>query len=134
MKKSVIFILSLFLLSCEKDYSKIEFSLPTPEGLTHWDIIKVEGEHTLSINDTLILNVYCPRTSSCDNVVQLLSDAYDKKNLIKALGYTNRNSHCLWFAMPQVVPYEFIPDQKGIYTLEFIKTDETRIDFTIYVK
>ena len=134
MKKAVIFILSLFLLSCEKENVEIEYSLPTPEGLIHWDIIKVEGENTVSINDTLILDVYCPRTSSCDNIVQLLSDDYGKRILIKAFGFTNNDSHCLWFAIPQVVPYEFIPDKKGVYTLEFIKRDETKINFTIYAK
>ncbi|WP_163711159.1 hypothetical protein [Mangrovibacterium lignilyticum] len=134
MKKVIVFIFSLLILSCQKDDSEIEFSLPIPDGLTHWDILKVGGENSVNVNDTLVLDVYCPRSSSCDYISQLLSDDYGNKILIEAFGHTNTESPCLMFALPQVLEYEFIPNKKGFYSLEFIKRDETKIIFTVDVK
>jgi len=132
MKKFVVFIFFLLILRCKKD--DLEYSLRTPEGLTHWDILKVEGENLVHVNDTLILDVFCPRGSSCDHISQLLSDDYGNRILVKAFGYTNTDSPCLMHAVPQILKYEFIPNKKGLYSLEFIKRDETKIIFSVNVK
>jgi hypothetical protein len=126
-------LLSLFILSCQKDDVIIEYSLPTPEGLIQWDILKVEGENSVNVNDTLRLDVYCPRASSCDWISLLLSDDYGNRIFVKAFGSTNIGP-CMWFALPQVIRYEFVPKKKGVYTLEFIKRDETIIKFTVNSK
>lgn len=134
MKKLLAFGLFLVFLSCQKDNNEIEYSLPSPEGLIHWDILKVEGENSVNVTDTLILDVYCPRSSSCDYITQLLSDEHGNRILVKAFGNTRENSPCLMFAIPQVLKYEFIPSKRGVYILEFIKRDDTTINFTVNVK
>ena len=134
MKKAVVLILSLLILSCQKDDMKIEYSLPTPEGLIQWDILKVEGENSINVNDTLVLDVYCPRASSCDYISVLQSDDYGSKILVKAFGNTDTDSPCLLFALPQVIIYKFVADKEGVYTLEFIKRDDTVITFKINAK
>lgn len=127
-------LLSLFILSCQKDDVKIEYSLPTPKGLIQWDILKVEGENFVNVNDTLRLDVYCPRATSCDYISLLLSDDYGNRIFVKAFGNTDTHSPCLMFALPQVIQYEFVPKKKGVYNLEFIKRDETIINFTVNSK
>lgn len=124
---------AMFLLGCEKDNLEVEFSLPTPEGLVHWDILEVEGENSININDTLVLEVSFPRSSSCDYITHMLSDEHGKTILVKGFGNTRLNSPCLMFAIPQILQYEFIPNSKGIYRLEFIKKDETKIIHTVNV-
>ena len=131
MKKLAVLILTLCILSCQKNDGKIEFSLPTPEGLIQWDILKVEGENNVSVNDTLVLDVYCPRSNSCDYISLLLSDDYGSRILVKAFGNTDTDSPCLMFAIPQVIQYKFVPRKKGVYMLEFIKRDETTINFAV---
>ena len=133
MKKNLAFILFLLVLSCQKDDVGSEYSLPTPEGLIQWDILKVEGENSIGVNDTLKLDVYCPRSSSCDYVSQLLSDEYGNRIFIKAFGNTHQNTPCLMFAVPQVIQYKFVSTQEGIFALEFIKSDEAKIIFKVRV-
>lgn len=129
----IILFTVIFFMSCDKDNMETEFSLPTPEGLIHWDILKVEGENSINLNDTLILEVFFPRSSSCDYITHMLSDEHGNTILVKGFGSTRKNSPCLWFALPQILQYEFIPNMKGIYNLEFIKKDETKITHTVNV-
>lgn len=130
---ALILLMTLILISCEKT-EKIEFSLPTPEGLVHWDILEVEGSNIVNVNQKLILDVYCPRSSSCDHVGLLLSDRYDNRTLIKAFGMTQTDTPCLWHAVPQKIQYEFTPDMKGTFVLEFIKKDNTVIKHYVTAK
>lgn len=134
MKKLLALSLFLLFLSCQKDNIEIEYSLLTPEGLIHWDILKVEGKNSVSITDTLRLDVYCPRASSCDYITHMLSDEHGNRIFVKAFGNTRENSPCLMFALPQVLKYEFIPNKKGVFILEFIKRDDTKISFTVDVE
>ena len=133
MEKLVALSLILFTLSCQKTDVDIDYSLPTPEGLVHWDILKVEGKHSISLNDTLFLDVYCPRTTSCDYISQLLPNEHGNRILIKAFGNSRKNSPCLMFAFPQVLPYEFVPKNRGHFSLDFIKKDHTIIRFDVNV-
>ena len=134
MKILLILLFSILLFSCQKDKRNIEYSMPTPQGFLEWVILKVEGENSIDINDTLKLNVYCPRTSSCDYVSHLLPDKHGNRILVKAFGNTLKDSPCLWFFLPQVVQYKFVSDRAGIFTLGFIKRDGTIINFTVNVK
>lgn len=131
MKKFLILFLFAIILSCGENDIGVEYSQSTPEGLVHWDILKVEGDSTVAINDTLILEVYCPRTTSCDNVYQLLPDQYGNRILMKAFGNTRTDSPCLMFALPQVIRFDFVPNKKGVFTFEFIKRDNSKIYHTI---
>lgn len=133
MNKLLVLILLIVFLSCQKDKKDIDYSLPTPEGLLEWDILKVEGENSVAIHDTLKLNVYCPRTSSCDYVSHLIPDEHEKRILVKAFGNTLKDSPCLWFALPQVVQYKFVSNKAGIFSLGFIKRDGTIINFAVNV-
>lgn len=134
MKQVVLILLmTLTFISCEKT-EIIEFSLQTPEGLVHWDILEVKGANIVDVNQKLIIDVYCPRSSSCDYVGILLSDRYDNKILIKAFGKTQTDMPCLWYAVPQKIQYKFTPDMNDTFVLEFIKKDNTVIKHYVTAK
>ncbi|MFV0378726.1 MAG: hypothetical protein ACK5JD_15645 [Mangrovibacterium sp.] len=134
MKQIVAAVLLVFLLGCEKDELEFDYWLPTPEGLAHWEILKVEGERSVNLGETLILTVFCPRASGCDIISQVLSDEHDNRIFIKVFGRTITDLPCSTAAVPQIIDYEFTPNKKGIYRLEFIKKDGARIIVPVQVK
>ncbi len=129
MKKAGI-ISMLFILiqvGCEK------FTLDTPEGLHHWDILKVEGPTSGYINQAISLDVTCPTSSGCDIVTEFLTDRHRNSFLIKAFGYTH-DGMCTQAAVPMVTEYEFSSSETGTFVLKFIKIDNTTIDHYITIE
>ncbi len=127
--RKVGFILILLILTqfgCEK------FTLDTPEGLHHWDILKVEGPSSGSINQTISIDVTYPTSSGCDVVTEFLSDKHGKRVLIKAFGYTT-DGFCTQAAVPKVKEYEFSSNEKGEFILKFIRIDNTTINHYITI-
>ncbi len=134
MKPNVFIVfMALLLIGCEKS-SDIEFSLPAPEGLVHWDVVRVEGLNTVNVNQIISLDVYYPTSSGCDYVSEFVSDRYDNRILIKAYGNTIVDSPCTLAAVPKKINYDFITDKKGTFTFEFINRDESVIKHYVIVK
>ncbi|MCD6596714.1 MAG: hypothetical protein J7L04_03450 [Bacteroidales bacterium] len=134
MKPNVFIVfMALLLIGCEKS-SDIEFSLPAPEGLVHWDVVRVEGLNTVNVNQIISLDVYYSTSSGCDYVSEFVSDRYDNRILIKAYGNTIVDSPCTLAAVPKKINYDFITDKKGTFTFEFINRDESVIKHYVIVK
>ncbi len=122
---SILFILTL--VGCEK------YTLDITEDLHHWDILKVEGPTTGSINQTISLDVTYPTSSGCDMVTEFLSDRHRNSFLIKAFGYTT-DGFCTQAAVPMVIEYEFSSSEAGTFELKFIKKDNTTINHSITIE
>jgi len=145
MKKTILLLFTtiFILFGCEKnkiETNKIEtntiekISIDIPNGLVHWDIIKVEGQTSTLVNDTIVLNVYCPTSSGCDYVSEFISDKYGNTIFIKAFGSTRKNTACSQGAMPIVVKYKFASNSKGEFELRFIKRDYSVIKYFLTIQ
>jgi hypothetical protein len=129
MKKIVqLLITTIFILSsCEKKNNIETSNIETPEGLVHWDVIKVEGQTSGSVNDTITLDVYCPTSSGCDYISEFLSDKNGNTVFIKAFGNTRKDTPCTMACIPIVAKYKFTSKSKGQFELQFIKKDNSVI-------
>lgn len=132
--KTLVFITIISLLiGCEESVEN-SFKGVAPEGLVHWNVLKVEGPAIGEVNKAIIFSVSCPTTSGCDYVSTFVSDESNGKTiLIKAYGGTIQNSMCTMAAVPITVKYEFTPHEKGQYVLKFINKDETTIKYNLTV-
>lgn len=132
--KLLTFLLFTFILlftGCEK--STID-APKAPEGLLHWNVSKVEGPNTGFVNQSVILDVYCPTSSGCDYISKLVSDRSGKTISIRAYGNTLTNSPCTMAATPKIVKYEFTPDEKGQFILKFISRDNSVINHNLTIR
>lgn len=136
MKKTILLLLTaiLILTGCEKKTNSDTNTIVTPEGLVHWDVIKVEGPTSGLVNDTILLDVYCPTSSGCDYISELLSDKNGNTVFIKAFGNTLQDSPCTLAAVPIVAKYKFISKSKGQFELEFIKRDNSVIKHSLTIQ
>jgi len=123
----------LILTGCEKNNSDTT-TIVKPEGLVHWDVIKVEGPTSGSVNDTIILDVYCPTSSGCDYISEFLSDKHRNTVFVKAFGNTLKDSPCTLACTPIVARYKFASKSKGQFELQFIKTDNTVIKHFLTIR
>ena len=135
--KAKIFLLAtaIFLLTnCKKSENfEATFNEETPEGLFHWNVVKVEGPNTGLVNQIVTLNVSYPTSSGCDYVSQFVSDnSLGKTIRIKAYGATS-DGPCTMDAVPKVIQYKFTPLVKGNYILTFINKNETEIKHSLTI-
>lgn len=133
-KKILTFTIIIFtvLFGCDQS----SFEIPTieePEGLIHWNILKVEGQTTGSVDNPITLDVFCPTSSGCDYITKLSSVNEGRTIYIKAFGGTLENSPCTMACIPIRTKFEFTPVTKGRYTLKFISRDKSIIEHHITV-
>jgi len=124
--KRLLMCLCVLLLGC----SEFEFEIETPEGLQHWDIVKIEGPTESRLNQELTLRVIYPRSSGCDIVSELVSDRNGTAIYVKAFGYTVTDSPCTLAAVPGTINFTFVPDKRGRYVFKFINRDRSVISHT----
>jgi len=124
MKKTILLLFTTIIIisSCEKNNN-----IETPEGLVHWDIMKVEGQTSGFVNDTISFEVYCPSSSGCDYISEFLSDKNGNTVFIKAFGNTRKDTPCTMAALPIVAKFKFTSKSKGQFELQFIKRDNSVI-------
>ena len=136
MKKKILllFITIFILLGCEKKNNVETNTVETPEGLVLWDVIKVEGQTSGLVNDTISLDVYCPSSSGCDYISEFLSDKNGNTVFIKAFGNTRKDTPCTMAAIPIVVKYKFTSKSKGQFELQFIKKDNSVIKHSLIIR
>lgn len=127
--KRLLMCLCVLLLGC----SEFEFEIETPEGLQHWDIVKIEGPTESRLNQELTLRVIYPRSSGCDVVSELLSDRNGTTIYLKAFGYTVTDSPCTLAAVPGTINFTFVPDKRGRYVFKFINRDRSVISHTVRI-
>jgi hypothetical protein len=130
-KKILLLIMTILILSgCEKknNFDIIEgLNIETPEGLVHWDVLKVEGQTSGLVNAIISFDVYCPSSSGCDYISKFVSDKNGNTIFIKAFGNTLKDSPCTMAAVPIIAKYEFTSNIKGQFVLKFIKRDNSVI-------
>ena len=136
MKKTILLLFTtIFILSgCEKKNNIETNNIITPEGLVHWDVIRVEGQTSGLVNDTISFDVYCPSSSGCDYISEFVSDKDGNTIFIKAFGNTRQNSPCTMAAVPIVAKYKFISKSKGQFELQFIKRDNSVIKHSLTIQ
>jgi len=136
MKKTIQFLFTtiLILYGCEKINNTGPNNIETPEGLLHWDIIKVEGQTSGFVNDTISLDVYCPTSSGCDYISSFGSEKNGNIVYIKAFGNTRKDIPCTMAAVPIVVKYKFVSKSVGRFELQFIKRDNSVIKHYLTIR
>jgi hypothetical protein len=135
MKKTILLLFTtIFILSgCEKKNNIETNNIITPEGLVHWDVIKVEGQTSGLVNDTITFDVYCPSSSGCDYISEFGSDIDGNTVFIKAFGNTIQDSPCTMAAVPIIAKYKFISKSTGQFELQFIKRDNSVIKHSLTI-
>jgi hypothetical protein len=136
MKKTILLLfMTIFILSgCEKKNNIETNNIITPEGLVPWDVIKVEGQTSGLVNDTISFDVYCPSSSGCDYISEFISDKDGNTVFIKAFGNTRQDSPCTMAAVPIVAKFKFISKSKGQFELQFIKKDNSVIKHSLTIQ
>ena len=136
MKKIILILCAtIFILSgCEKKNNIDMNNIATPDGLVHWNVIKVEGQTSGLVNDTISLDIYCPTSSGCDYISEFVSDKNGNTILIKAFGNTRKDIPCTMAALPIVAKFKFISNSKGQFTLQFINRDNSVITHFLTIK
>ena len=136
MKKTILLLFTtIFILSgCEKKNNIETNNIITPEGLVHWDVIRVEGQTSGLVNDTISFDVYCPSSSGCDYISEFVSDKDGNTIFIKAFGNTRQDSPCTMAAVPIVAKFKFISKSKGQFELQFIKRDNSVIKHSLTIQ
>ena len=116
-------ILILFV-SCKKSSS---------EPSVQWNMNRVEGDTTCKIDQTIILTVYYPTSSSCDIFDRFENTTQDHYFSFKAYGHTETSKFCTEAAIEKSVEVKFIPISAGSYELMFINPDNSYLTHTITV-
>jgi hypothetical protein len=136
MKKTILLLLTtIFILAgCEKNNTIDTNNIDALEGLVHWDVIKVDGQTSGLVNDTISLDVYCPSSSGCDYISEFLSDKNGSTVFIKAFGNTRKDSPCTMAAVPIIARYKFTSKSKGQFVLQFINRDNSVIKHVLTIR
>jgi len=119
----------LFWTGCKKPSDND----PAPAGLIQWDILKIDGPTSGSINQVISLKVSCPASSGCDYVSQFISKRNGKIITIKAYGNTHKDINCTMGAVTLTVNYNFIPLETGELVLIFRNKDNSEISYNITI-
>ena len=128
MKRYILFILAftVLLFSCEKDVDE--------NVLEQWNMNKIEGPTTGTVEQPVILTVFYPTSSGCDHLTKFETNKQGSIISIKAFGYTNKTSFCTMAAVEKTKTYEFTAEKKESLELKFINKDNTVIKHLIKIE
>ena len=119
-------LILILLVSCTKSSSEHYTSV-------QWNMNRVEGDTTCKIDQTIILTVYYPTSSSCDIFDRFENTTQDHYFSYKAYGHTETSKFCTEAAIEKSVKVKFIPISAGSYELRFINKDNSYFTHTITV-
>jgi hypothetical protein len=128
----VILFLASFLQGCEEN--SITESIKTRDGLVQWNIAKVEGPISATVNQAVVLEVTYPTSSGCDLVSQFGTTSNDNCIYVKAFGKTLNDSPCTLAAIPKKIDFLYTPTVKGDFIFKFLKTDNSYIEHILRVE
>jgi hypothetical protein len=94
---------------------------------------RVVGDTTCKIDQTIILTVYYPTSSSCDIFDRFEKTTQDHYFSFKAFGHTETSKFCTEAAIEKSVEVNVTPISAGLYELRFINKDNSYISHTITV-
>jgi hypothetical protein len=86
---------------------------------------RVEGDTTCKIDQTIILTVYYPTSSSCDIFDRFENTTQDHFFSFIAYGHTETSKFCTEAAIEKSVEVKFTPISAGSYELRFINKDNS---------
>jgi hypothetical protein len=115
----VITTLILFsIFACKKNNS--EFYDPG-----QWNMNKVEGISTGTLNQTISLTVFYSTSSGCDIFDRFEQSIQGKIVSIKAYGHTETSTYCVQAALERSATFDFKPTTTGLYELRFFNRDNS---------
>jgi hypothetical protein len=117
--KLFITILILFsLISCKKSNSE-------SNNPVQWNMTRVEGVTTGTLNQAISLTVFYPTSSGCDIFDKFEQSTQNKIVSIKAFGHTETSNICTDAAIEKNATLSFTPTSTGSYELRFIQRDNS---------
>jgi hypothetical protein len=127
MKPTLFLILFSFIfsLSCDRN---------DPEEINsiQWNITKVEGASSGSLDENISLKAYYQTASGCDIFDRFEQTGQDRVFSIKAYGHT-ADMICTAQAVERSSFFYFVPTMSGIYEFRFINRDNTVIRHTLTI-
>jgi len=118
LKVCITSLILILLVSCRK-------STPEPYESVQWNMNRVEGATTGKVDQTIILTVYYPTSSSCDVFDRFENTTKAYFFSFKAYGHTETSNFCTDAAIEKSVTVKFIAISVGSYELRFINKDNS---------
>lgn len=118
-----------FLLSnsCKKSDSE-------SKNPNQWNMSRVEGVSTGSVNQTISLTVFYPTSSGCDIFDKFEQNIQDKIVSITAYGHTETSPSCIQSATERSAIFSFNPNTTGSFKLNFINRDNSYFTHILTIK
>jgi hypothetical protein len=127
MKPFLFLILFFFIFSLSCDRND-----PGEINSIQWNITKVEGASSSTINENISLKAYYQTASGCDIFDRFEQTGQDRVISIKAYGHT-ADMICTAQAVERSSFFYFVPTMSGTYEFRFINRDNTVISHTVTI-
>ena len=127
LKFCVTCLILILLISCKKSSPEVDKSV-------QWNFNKVEGDTIGKVDQTNILTVYYPTSSSCDVFDKFERTLEDNFFSFRAFGHTETSNLCTNATAEKSVSVNFIAISVGSYELRFINKDNSYITHNITIK
>jgi hypothetical protein len=114
-------------MSCGKESSESFISI-------QWNMNRVEGVTSGTLNQTISLTVYYPTSSGCDVFDKFEQSSQGNIISIKALGHTVKSNFCTYAAIEKTATFNFKPISTGSFELRFINKDNSYFTHTLTIK
>jgi hypothetical protein len=127
MKLNLFLILLFFIVSSSCDTNDSE-----EINSIQWNITKVEGPSSGTLNQNIALRAYYQTASSCDIFDKFEQINQDRVISIKAYGHS-ANTICTAQAVESSSVFNFIPTMTGTYEFKFVNRDHTVITHSMTI-
>jgi hypothetical protein len=111
-------IILVLIVSCKK-------STPEIYNSAQWNMNRVEGVTSGSLNQTITLTVFYPTSSGSDVFNKFEQSIQDKIVSIKAYGHTVTSNFCTDAAIERNATFSFKSTLTGPFELRFINKDNS---------
>lgn len=119
-------LILILLISCRKSITEADKSVQL-------NMNRVEGDTIGKVDQTIILTVYYPTSSSCDVFDRFENTTQAHFFSYKAYGHTETSNFCTEAAIEKSVQVKFIAISVGSYELRFINKDNSYITHIITI-
>ena len=126
LKVCIASLVLILFVSCRKSNQE-------PYKSVQLNMNRVEGATTGKVDQTIILTVYYPTSSSCDVFDKFENTTQDHYFSYKAYGHTETSDFCTEAAIEKSVTVKFIAISVGSYELRFINKDNSYITHIITI-
>lgn len=126
MRQLIISMLILFTVSCNKNKDSIIIDV------RQWQMTKVVGASTGTINQQIALTVSWPYSSGCDVLDKFEESRNGNIIIVKAYGHSE-DGPCTMDAGYKTKIYNFVSTQTGTFELRFTNIDNSFISHTVTI-